>query len=667
MNKKWIFLIFSIILTANAYSGSIRDLVRIVGANRDDVRSFEKKGVLVNSIDRKGIVVEATCEEQNYLRNLGYSVETIISNITEIYKQNFLASTNDGRYLTYPEFLDTMTIIAQNNPAICKLETLGLSYNNHLILAIKISDNPQIHENEPAVHFEGCIHGDEPIGGAIVFELIKYLVRNYGNDTTVTRLVNNREIWLLPIINPDGYISSSRYNGNQVDLNRNWGWMWGNETKPGRTPFSEPENKAVLNYIWRHPAVTYVSYHAGIRFISHPWSYCNSSNNTIPELSLIQFLSARYDSFTHYTYGQGADRMYPINGSTKDFDYSYGMMGWSIEVHETKTPPPSEIDPTFNLNKPAMIALMHHAGQGISGTVTDAITGAPVPCQIQVNPANWLSYNNPELGDFHRFYLPGTYQITFRALGYRETTLTDIVVPDSGDSVVTVDVQLTPDPSTPPFAFRHIYNSYINPSVNHTYPVRAVGPHDGDGFRLDDGKYICLDMGKPIHNREGVELIVYRSAGMGTALVQGANSWEGPWSNIGIASASETELDIGASGLDSVRFIKLTANGEFHLDAVEGTIDVGISFSRSITSKPALITPQCNPSAIPVQFNVDRSALGGVLKIIDPTGRVIAHIPIASLQPVWNGKTINGNTVTPGVYFARIDGKTPLRMLIISR
>ncbi|MGQ9679111.1 MAG: M14 family zinc carboxypeptidase [bacterium] len=666
MARKGIVFIFCVFLTGKAHSDTIRDLVRIVGANREDVRTIEKIGVLVNSIDLKGVIAEATQNEQHRLKTLGYLVEIIIPNINDVYKHNFLFSNNDGRYLTYPEFLDTMSIIARNNPDICKLETLGLSYNNYLILAMKISDNPQIHENEPAVHFEGCIHGDEKISAAIVFELIKFMVQNYGIDSTVTRLVNTREIWLLPIFNPDGYINSSRYNGNRVDLNRNWGWMWGDEANQGETPFSEPENKAVLNHIWRHPAVTYVSYHAGITFISHPFSYCNSLQNTIPELPLIQFLSARYDSFTHYTFGQGADSMYYINGSTKDFDYGYGMMGWSIEVHSDKTPFPSEIDPTFNLNKPAMLSLMHHAGQGISGTVTDAISGAPVPCQIWVNPSNWLSYNNPELGDFHRFYLPGTYQVTFRAPGYRETTLTNIVVPDSGDSVVTVDLQLTPDPSTPLFAFRHIYNSYVDPWVNHTYPVWALVPHDGDGFRLDNGKYICLDMGKPIHNRDGADLIVYRSTGMGTAIVQGSNSWEGPWINIGMASASETQLDIGASGLDTVRFIKITANGEFHLDAIEGTVDVGISFSP-ITKKPAPIKLHCNPASLPVQFNVERSALGGLLKILDPVGRTITHIPITSLQPVWNGKTISGNPVSPGVYFALIKENMPVKMLVITR
>ncbi|NPV13672.1 DUF2817 domain-containing protein [candidate division WOR-3 bacterium] len=665
MKPRIVFFILTTLTMASTNIDQSRDLVRIVGAGRDEMRALAKIGVIVNYIDNRGVVAEATLDEQEKLRSSGFSIEILTRNITRVYEQNCLASASDGRYLTYSEFRDTMAIIAQNNSNICKLETLGLSYNGSLILIMKISDNPQSDENEPVVHFEGDIHGDEKIAWAIVFELIKYLVQNYGTDTLVTRLVNDREIYLLPMYNPDGFIAGRRYNGNNVDLNRNWGWMWGDEVNQGAAPFSEPENRAALAHIWRNPAVIYVSYHAGTTFISHPWSYCFSYQNTIPELPLIQFLSARYDAFTHYHYGQGPDTMYLINGSTKDFDYGYGMMGWSIEVHIQKTPPASEIDQTFNLNKPAMLALIRHAGQGIRGTITDAATGEPVPCQIWISPANWVSYNDPELGDFHRFYLPGTYQLTFRAPGYRETTLTDVVVPDSGDSVTTVDVQLTPDPSAPLFAFRHIYNNYVNPSVNRTYPVRSLGPHDGNGFRLDNGKYICLDMSTPIRNQDGMDLVVYRSAGSGTALVQGANDWQGLWTDIGTAQTNQSLFDIGAVGLDSIRYIKVTASGEFHLDAIEGVSNVGISMSQPQAPEPFVIKPHCNPTALPVKFTTTNYATqNGALKIFDLSGQLIASVPVLSNQLLWNGKDRNGNTVSPGVYFVRFDGAHPLRIII---
>ncbi len=659
-------LLISAILTLCPGAES-RDLVLIAGAKRKMVREIEATGAWVNYVNKMGVVAEATKTQQELLQQLGYPVEIITPDISAIYERNFQESCYLGQYLTYNQFCDTMVTIALNNHHICKLETLGLSYNDNQILGMKISDNPETHENEPIVYFEGNIHGDEKIAWAITFELIKYLVQHYSTDTLVNRLVNSREIWLVPMVNPDGYINSSRYNGHSVDLNRNWGWMWGNEPSQGTAPFSEPESQALLNHIWRNPAVTYVSYHAGTVFISYPWSYCYSYQNTIPELNLIRFLSARYDAYTHYTYGQGSDSMYLINGSTKDFDYGYGMMGWSIEVHLQKTPPASQIDPTFSLNLPAMLALIHHAGQGISGVVTDAITGEPVHCQIWVSPANWLSYNHPQLGDFHRFYLPGTYTLTFRAPGYQDTTISNVVVPDYDDSAVTINVQMIPDSLSTIFAFRHIYNNYVNINNNRTYPVYALGHPDGNGFRLDNSKYICLDMGKPVYNQKGPDFVVYRSAGTGSAQIQVANNWQGTWINIGTASAPETEFDLNSIGLDSIRYVRATANGEFHLDAIKG---VGNNLGVSAPNKNNIATPslfvQPNPARERIKFTLPVIKPGdNLLTILTPTGRVVKTLALTGSELFWDGKDAAGVPVAAGLYFACTRTIAPVRFLIL--
>ena len=664
MKIRFVFFLWALIYAAGAAAADSRDLIRITNGKRDQVREIEATGAWVNYVDQNGVVAEATIDQQDRLKLMGYSIQIITQDITGIYERNFKA--REGRYLTYAEFCDTMAAIVSNNPHICKLETLGLSYRGNLLLMMKISDHPEVHENEPAVHFEGAIHGDEKIGWAITFELLKYLVSGYGSDTLITRLVDSREIYLLPMFNPDGYIGSSRYNGNNVDLNRNWGWMWGNESNQGASPFSEPENRAVLSHIWRHPFVTFVSYHAGTTFISHPWSYCYSYQNTIPELSLIQFLSARYDYWTHYTYGQGCDSMYPINGSTKDFDYGYGMMGWSIEVHLSKTPPASEIDPTFNLNRPAMLELIHNAGKGIQGTVTDAVTGEPVHCQVWVSPANWLSYNHPELGDFHRFYLPGTYSLTFRAPYYQDTTIENVVVPDTGDSAVTIDVQLTPDSSATVFAFRHIYNSFVNPASNRTYPVRALGPHDDSAFILDNGKNICLDMGITVYDNEGADLVVYRSAGSGTAQVQAANNWQGPWTTLGTANEPATEFDIGAAGIDSVRYIKLTATGQFYLDAIEGIKNVGIARSPLSSLPPLEFRVRSNPAKGSIRFRLNRQPESPrQLTICDRSGRLVQNLNADRQEILWDGRNRNGARMPAGVYFARISDAPAVRFILL--
>jgi hypothetical protein len=639
-----------------------RDLVLVAGAHSSDVRAIEATGALANYARADGVVAEASAAEQTALAGLGFGVTVLTPNVTGSYEAN----STDGRYLTYSQFRDTMATIAADNPSICKLETLGTSFRGRLLLAMKVSDSPLVHENEPAVHFEGGIHGDEKIAWAVAFEMLKYLVSSYDTDTLVTRLVDTRELWFLPMYNPDGYDTTParRYNGNNVDLNRNWGWMWGWEYNMGSAPFSEPENRAVLNHVLHHPFVMFVSFHAGTEFISYPWS-CDSTEVT-PENQLMDVLSQRYSIPNGYPYGQGSVGMYPINGSTKDYDYGQGMLGWSIEVHYTKTPPAETIQPTFNRNRTAILEFSHRAGQGIHGTVTDAGTGQPVHAQIWVSPADWPSFNDATLGDYHRFYLPGTYDVTFRAPGYRDTTLTGVVVPDAGDSSVTLDVQLTPDPASPLFGFRVLY-CYSEPSSYDADPKAntALGPRDSIVYPLTNSRRFCIDMGRVVHDVNGTDLTVFRPTGTDTAVVKGSDSWQGPWTTLGIANAAQSEFDIDSVGLDSVRYIELTSSGTFNIDAIEGTNDyVGLTAHKPIPVSRCPILSVSSPARGSVRFLLNRPPPAGTrLTIRDATGRLAASCLARTSSLV-----LSTSSLSTGVYFAtlRAGGAAPARFVVVN-
>jgi hypothetical protein len=630
-----------------------RDLVLVTNAGGGDVRSIEQTGAQVNDVRPDGVVAEASAAEQAGIRGMGYLVTILTPDITNVYDANFRAAALDGRYLTYAEFRDTMATIATNNPSICKLETLGTSFRGRLLLAMKVSDNPLVHENEPAVHFEGGVHGSEKIGWAVAFEMLKYLVSNYDTDTLVTRLVDTRELWFHPMYNPDGYDTTParRYNGNNVDLNRNWGWMWGWEYNMGDAPLSEPENRAVLDHILRHPFVLFVSFHAGTEFISYPWS-CDSTE-AAPENQLMDFLSQRYSIPNGYPYGQGSIGMYPINGSTKDYDYGQGMLGWSIEVHYTKTPPAETIQPTFNRNRAAILEFYHRAGQGIHGVITDVTDSQPVHAQIWVSPANWPSFNEPTLGDYHRFYLPGTYDVTFRAPGYRDTTVFGVVVPNSGDSSVAVDMQMTPDALTPLFAYRMVY-CYSEPSSYDADPKAntVLGPHDGIAYPLTTNRRLCLDMDRAVHDLGGTDLSVYRPTGSGTATVKGSNSWQGPWTTIGTANSDRTDFDLSSAGLDSVRYIELTSSGTFNIDAVEGVNDyVGLAEARfPVPSSQFPVLKIQNPARGWVRFALNPSPpAGSQLVIRDASGRLVSAFDVH--RPAFTVPA----AMPAGVYFASLN------------
>lgn len=77
--------------------------------------------------------------------------------------------------------------------------------------------------------------------------LIAYLTEKYGTDSYITDLVDNREIWIMPMFNPDGHEDTTRHNANDIDLNRNYGYMWtadGGDTKA----YGQPETEAM--YKW---------------------------------------------------------------------------------------------------------------------------------------------------------------------------------------------------------------------------------------------------------------------------------------------------------------------------------------------------------------------------------------------------------------------------------
>lgn len=642
-------LLFCII----AFNSEQLDLVRINIQTSEQVKQLDRIGVVINQVYPDHVVAEIEPHMYDMVHARGFDITLIQKDVSDIYLQNSMQRPLEsfrGQYLTYQQFCDSMAAIATNHPDICQLETLGLSHQSRQLLVMKISDNAAVDETEPAVHFEANVHGNEKIGWAVSFNMVSYLADNYSSDTLVQRLVDEREIWIAPLANPDGFANNSRYNGRGVDLNRNWGWMWGNEYACGSDFMSENESWRFMEHFWRHPFVSYVSYHAGTIYISEPWSY--TSYLAPPEQNLIRHLSMGYASFTSYPYGQGSIGMYPINGATKDYDYgSGGEIGWSIEVCYIKTPPAESIDVVFERDKPAMLLLMHKAGQGIHGQVTDSITGEPIRAMIYVNSANWQSYSCPVNGDFHRFYLPGTYDITVMAPGYEPKTINNVIVPSSGDSSVYLGVELNRDTGLPIYATRMIGSRYVTTSTNQTYPIRALGPHDSQAYQLDGTKWIVLGFDFPIRNGAGNDISVYRSSGSGTATVLVSNDWRGSWQTLGNANSSVTEFDIASVGMDSAMYVRLLGQSQFMLDAVEAVqIIPGVAeniidekypkFNLRIAPVILRNTTQLaitNPGSKPVRF-----------KIYNCLGQQISEIVAV---PGVSYKSLEG--LSAGIYFAK--------------
>jgi len=508
--------------------------------------------------------------ELEQLKSSGYRYEILKSDLNGYYRDFW---NNRDAYHSYEEIIQWMNTLTFAYSDICKKFDLGLSVEGRILSALKISDNVHTDEDEAEIMFDGGIHGDEIGGAENLIRFAQYLCEEYGTNPDITDLVDNREIWLYVMVNPDGRVNMVRYNSNGIDLNRDWGYMWNSE---GGSPgyYSQIETKALRDCMYDNQFVVHTSYHSGTEFISYPWSY---RPDACPDQAHIHHLAEIYATTSGYTnipYMQGYQGMYPINGSSKDAYYAVmGSIGWTIEISNNKQPPATQIQYYYEINQPAMLATIEHAGYGIKGLVSDAGTGEPVAAMIFVNDF-YPSYTDPVVGDYHKYLLPGTYEVKAAANGYEAVTQTVVV---TALSVTTQNFAL--QPADHHYAYRVPAcaipdNNYDDEGTTYA----ALWEPDDVRYSIGRSGWIILDMGKSILDGPGEEIRIIEGDNdpEGYTCFAG-NSIDGPWTSLGNGTGSDN-FNFSGAGLVEARYIRIVDDGNgsasgdnagFDLDAVE--------------------------------------------------------------------------------------------------
>lgn len=527
-----------------------------------------------------------TPSELASIREAGLTYQVEITDLN-VWANSFGPRGIPTGYYTVDELNGIADSLAQNFPGICTLHTLGLGTGFNQLMALKISDNSSVDENEAEVLFDGGIHGDEVGGPENMIRFARDLCLGYGTDETITNLVDNREIWIYYCVNPYGRLNMTRYNGNGIDVNRDCGYMWNGE---GNSPsaFSQPETKAYRKILTDNQFVIHCSYHSGTEYISFPWSY---RGEPTPDHANHDYLASMYASTSGYTNiptGQGFNGMYAINGSTKDFGYgSLGAISWSVEISLLKQPPASQIVSYYLKNKSSMLNMVEYAGYGITGTITDSMTGQPIPATLFIDNLFPFS-NDPDVGDFHKFLLPGNYQVKVVSNGYESRSLTGITI----SSMAATEVNIALPPANLHFA-RRIITCQIpgNNVMDEGFTPAAIGPPDNIRYSMGRNGFAIFDMGDTIPDLEGIEFIIYENddSPEGYQVLAG-QTMDGPWISLGNATGNH-EFDLTVSGLPSARYLKIKDDGDgqsqqadagFDLDAIEGIVRLPVNDSTGL-------------------------------------------------------------------------------------
>jgi len=313
---------------------------------------------------------------------------------------------------------------------IFHLDSIGATGEGRPILALKIgpaADDP----GRANVLFMATHHAREWVSTEMAMKLARWLA-----DSLPRTLLAQRDVWVIPVQNPDGYQytftadrlwrKNRRANADGtfgVDPNRNYPAFWGRddigssptpgaETYRGPAPASELETQAIMAFHAAHPPAVAVSYHTYSGLVVHPYGY--RSGSLPPDLPVFRALAGTdlapavsdrlpASSLTHYHPGPGWN-LYPTNGEYTDWAYrAHGTIPFTTELTSGCCDPSSGsyygfvfpddstlVEQVFRDNLPFAVSAIAVAGDlanavGASGQVVSP------PRFEAVWPESWIS------------------------------------------------------------------------------------------------------------------------------------------------------------------------------------------------------------------------------------------------------------------------------------
>jgi len=380
---------FAISLFANTDDKVTYDRILIKAKDNSVFERLAENNLYADHPIRKkeGYWVVFNNEEVDMLKSTGIDFEILIHDLEAYYQKRILKEMQDpavqkmmktstpgftlGNHAGYyvpSGVYNKMNEITTNYPNIAAPKvSIGTTHEGRNIFMLKISDNPNTDESatEPAVYYDAMQHAREPLSMMTLMYYMFWLVENYGTDPEATHIVNNRELFFVPIVNVDGYqynITTNPFGGGLwrknrtpnlgsgcvgTDLNRNYDSDWslvGTSTNPcsdvfhGSNAFSEPETAVVRDFLATiNPTIAFTCHSASEIYLESGWDTSRSQEEYYADYSL-DMCEAQ-----DYAYGQGEDILYGASGTASRYLNQIGAIAWTPEIGSDWWEPASEI------------------------------------------------------------------------------------------------------------------------------------------------------------------------------------------------------------------------------------------------------------------------------------------------------------------------------------
>ncbi len=381
-------------------------------------------------------------EQRSRLANLGYALEEFTSEKVYLYGNHSdlekvraagfsakafplqerwlkLEEAATSRFTSYPQALQRLRNLESQNPTLATLYSIGKSSEGRDIVALRISNHTPSEAESlkiPTMIYLGCHHAREHLSLEVPLLFAEYLLQNYNSNQALKDLMDQREIYIVPVVNPDGHTydytdgvrgkmwrkNRNSVGGNKVgvDLNRNYGYQWGtggSSTEPdsevymGPSPFSEPETQAVRNFFKMQTRLkATLDFHSFSELILYPWGYTNDrvgdKDGKPEDRPVFEKMAQDMSQWNHYTPEPASD-LYIASGVL--FDWAYGELGlysFTFELSPTSMwdggfyPSPSVIPQVFADNLRPMLYMLEFADnpkRALTDTVPNFIKESP--------------------------------------------------------------------------------------------------------------------------------------------------------------------------------------------------------------------------------------------------------------------------------------------------
>ncbi|GAA3374900.1 M14 family metallopeptidase [Streptomyces sannanensis] len=362
-------------------------------------------GVSIDEVSDHAVVISANTREAQQLRALGYELRELPAPPARtdgraITTMDFPPA--DSGYHTYAEMTAEIDQRLAQYPNIMRKQVIGTSYEGRAIIAIKVSDNVATDEAEPEVLFTHHQHAREHLTVEMALYLLRELGAGYGTDARITNAVDNREIWIVPDMNPDGGeydVATGAYgnwrrnrqpNGENnavgTDLNRNWNYnfgccggssgTFGAETYRGASPESAPETKVVADFVrtrvvgGKQQIKAAIDFHTYSELVLWPYGYTyadTAAGLTQDDRDAFATVGRKMAASNGYTPEQSSD-LYITDGTIDDWLWgAQKIFGYTFEMYPTSSagggfyPPDEVIERETGRNRDAVLQLLENA------------------------------------------------------------------------------------------------------------------------------------------------------------------------------------------------------------------------------------------------------------------------------------------------------------------